>query len=203
MKLSKSKTKISRHLNLPVTPKAASVMHNRPYPPGEHGADRKSSRKISDYKRQLLEKQRLRAQYNISERQMRNYVRKAIKIRGNPVENLIHLLETRIDAIVFRAGFARTIFAARQYVSHRHILLNGQWVNIPSQQIKLGENVSVKVKSQTNISFVEAKEEIVGAAPPYLSRDTEAMSVKLLYLPPREEVPVSCDVPLVIEFYAR
>ncbi len=203
MNLSGSKTKLSRQLNLALTPKAARWMRIRPYPPGEHGAVQKRSRKLSDYKRQLLEKQRLRAQYNISERQMRNYVRKAIQTRGNPVDNLIHVLETRLDAVVFHAGFARTINAARQYVSHRHILVNGRWVNIPSQQVQVSETVSVKAKSQALPCFVEAKEEIVGPAPPYLERDAETMSLKLLYLPPREEVPVSCDMPLVIEYYAR
>jgi small subunit ribosomal protein S4 len=204
MEFSGSKTKISRQLNLALTPKAARLMPNRAYPPGEHGPIRRRPTKLSDYKRQLLEKQRLRAQYNLSERQMRNYVRKAVRKKGNTADNLIQLLETRIDALISRAGFARTINAARQYISHRHIVVDGKWVNIPSQRIRLGETVSVKEKSRDLPCFVEAREEMVRATMPYLVRDPKTMSVKLLYLPSREEVvAISCEIPLVIEFYSR
>jgi small subunit ribosomal protein S4 len=158
---------------------------------------------MSDYKRQLLEKQRMRAQYNIQERQMRNYVKKAVHKKGNSTDNLIQLLETRLDSIVFRAGLAHSIYAARQYVSHRHILLNGKWVNIPSQQVKVNEVVSVKKESRNLACFIAAQEEMVNPPPPYMQRDKKNMSVKLLYQPKREEVMVGCEMPLVIEYYSR
>jgi len=203
MKLKDFKIKTSRQLGLPLTPKAIRFMERRPYPPGEHGAMKRRFTKQSDYKRQLLEKQRLRAQYNIQERQMRNYVRKAVRKKGNTADNLIQMLETRLDAVVFRAGIARTIFAARQYVSHSHILLNGKWVNIPSHQVTQNEVVSVKKESRKLPCFIEAQEEMVSPPPAYLTRDKNNLSAKLLYLPKREEVTVSGEITLVIEYYSR
>ena len=186
-----------------MTSKAIKYLERRPYPPGEHGVFKKRSSKMSDYKRQLVEKQRLRAQYNIHERQLRNYVRNAVHKKGNAADNLIQMLETRLDSIVLRAGLARTIYAARQYVSHRHILVTGKWVNIPSRQVKVGEVVSVKKESWNLACFVAAQEEMVNPPPPYMQRDKKNMSVKLLYQPKREEVMVSCEMPLVIEYYSR
>jgi small subunit ribosomal protein S4 len=200
----KSRTKLSRHLGLDLTPKARKIMADKPYPPGEHGQTRRRSSKMSDYKRQLMEKQRLRAQYGIEERQMSNYVRKAIRQHGNRADNLVRLLESRLDAVVYRAGFARTLEAARQYVSHRHIMVDGRWVNLPSQAVRIGQAVAVKEKSRSLPVFVSAREEMVAAAPPaYLQRDADHMAVQLVYLPQRQEVPVSCEMPLVIEYYSR
>ncbi len=113
MKYTRPKVKLSRQLGIPLTPKAIRFMERRSYPPGEHGETKRRSAKMSDYKRQLLEKQRLHAQYNIHERQLRNYVKKATNKKGNAAENLIQILETRLDSIVLRAGLARTIYAAR------------------------------------------------------------------------------------------
>ncbi len=198
-----SRTKRSRQLGLDLTPKARKIMVEKPYPPGEHGPTRRRGAKLSDYKRQLLEKQRLRAQYGIDERQMSNYVRKAIRQHGNPADNLVRMLESRLDAIVYRAGFARTVEAARQYVSHRHIMVDGRWVNLPAQQVRAGQAVAVKEKSRTLPVFVSAREEMVAAPPAYLERDAQTFTVKMLYPPRREEVPVSCEMPLVIEYYSR
>jgi small subunit ribosomal protein S4 len=150
-----------------------------------------------------LEKQRLRSQYNLHERQMRNYVQKAAQKQGNPEDNLVQLLETRLDAMVLRAGMARTINAARQYVNHRHILVNGRWVNMPGYQLKTGDVVTVKPASRDLPCFVEAREEMVAAPPAYLERDREAMSARLLYLPKRQEVPVSAEMILVFEHYSK
>lgn len=199
----KSRTKLSRHLGLELTPKARKIMIEKPYPPGEHGPSRRRGPKMSDYKRQLLEKQRLRAQYGIEERQMSNYVRKAIQQHGNPADNLVQLLESRLDAVVFRAGFARTVQAARQYVSHRHIMVDGRWVNLPAQQVRIGQKVSVKEKSRNLPVFVSAREELVAHPPAYLQRDADNMAVQMLYPPRREEVPVSCEMLMVIEYYSR
>ncbi len=196
------KVRLSRAIGIPLTPKAAQVMTKRAYPPGQHGRYQQFKRTASDYKRQLLEKQRLRLQYNIHERQMRNYFRKAARRYGNTVDNLIQLLETRLDAMVYRAGLARTIYAARQYVSHGHIWVNGKPVDIPSYNIKADDVISVRPKSRHLACFPIAIESTV-APPPYLERSAADLSLKLLYLPQRAEVPVICEMSLVIEFYSR
>lgn len=199
----KSHVKLSRRLNIPLTSKASRIMLRKPYPPGVHGPGKRSGEKMSDYKRHLLEKQRLRAQYNISESQMRATVVKAGQGAGNTADNIIQLLETRLDALVHRAGLARTIYAARQFVSHGHILVNGRVVDIPSSKVKVNEVVSVKPKSAQSQCFLEAAEEMVGTPPAYLQVSKETMSAKLLFLPTREEVPVSCDITYVIEYYSK
>lgn len=202
MKSTGPKVRLSRRLGIPLTPKAARIMERKPYPPGQHGRNQQFTRgRMSDYKRQLLEKQRLRAQYNISERQMRNYFRQAERAVGNTVNRLVQLLESRLDAVVNRGGLAPTIYAARQLVSHGHVLVNGRRVNIASYQVKVGDVVSVKQKSRQIPAVVDAVE---SAAPPsYLDLSPDDMSVKFLYLPDREEVPVIAEVHLVIEFYSR
>jgi small subunit ribosomal protein S4 len=174
-------------------------MEHKPYAPGQHGQSRQ--RKPSDYKRQLLEKQRLRFQYNVSERQMSNYFSKAASSAGVTSDTLVRLLETRLDAIVYRASFATTIYAARQYVNHGHILVNGKAVNIPSYQLKAGDVVSLKPNSALK-PFVQTV--MKTATPPaYLSTDPQQLSARLVHLPVREEVPVICEVPLVVEYYSR
>ena len=202
MKYTGPKAKLSRSLGIALTPKAARVMERRPHPPGQHGPQRRGGpRRVSDYKRQLLEKQRLRAQYNIHERQMRNYFRKAAQRAGNTPDNLIHALETRLDAVVLRGGLAPTIYAARQLVSHGHILVNGKRVTYPAYVIRPGDVVAVKPSSRDMPLVVEA---VDGAAPPpYLELTKDDLAVTLRYLPPREEVPVICDLSQVVEFYSR
>ena len=203
MKFTGPIAKASRRLGLPLTLKAARIMQQRPYPPGDHGPSKRRTTKISDFKRQLLEKQRLKWQYNVSERQLRNYVRAAVSKKENSEEALIRMLETRLDAVVLRAGFARSIYAARQFVLHGHIRVNGKWVNIPSQRVKLKDVVAVQPESQKIESFKAAREEMVVPPPAYLNRSNEEMTVELAYLPKREEIPVSCAIQLVIEYYSR
>jgi small subunit ribosomal protein S4 len=178
-------------------------MQRKPYPPGMHGGRQGYRAKMSDFKRHLLEKQRLQAQYNVSERKMRKYVKKAVHDPGNPVDNLIHMFETRLDAFVFRSGFGITIYAARQYVNHGHILVNDRWINIPSLHLKEDDVMTVGPKSQSLPCFITAVEEMINLPPDYIQRSIKNWSAKLLYFPKREEVPVSCDVPLVIEYYSR
>lgn len=197
------KTRLSRQLGTALTPKAVRVLERRPNPPGQHGAS-KDRLKGSDYKRRLIEKQRLRAQYNIEEEQMRKYVQKAMRGRGNPVDSLIGLLELRLDAVVYRAGLARTIYSARQLISHGHIMVNGRRADIPSQRIKIDDVVSVKQSSRSLAPFMEAAEEMVARiGVPYLERSRERMEAKLLYIPGPSEVPVLCKMSMVIEFYSR
>ena len=196
------KVKLSRALGIPLTPKAAEVMEKKPYPPGQHGRYQQYRRKESDFKRQLMEKQRLRVQYNVHERQLSNYFKKASRQKGNTANNLIQMLETRLDAVVYRAGLARTMYAARQYVSHGHIQVNGQRVNIPSYGVKVGDVVAVKEKSRTIPCFAEALA-TTGAPPPYIVRSEANMSAELTYLPDRDEIPTICEMSLVIEYYSR
>jgi len=199
-----SKVRLSRQLGIALTPKADKLMQRRPYPPGQHGEAKGKAGKASDYKRHLMEKQRLRAQYNIEEQQMGEYIRKAIQRKGNPVDNIIQMLETRLDTVVYRSGLARTIFAARQGIVHGHVLVNGKRVDIPSMRLRVNEVVSVKEASRRMQPFVEAAEEMVARPTlPYLERSKETMSARLVYLPKAEEVPVICVIPLVIEYYSR
>ena len=202
MKYTGPKAKRARALGIPLSPKTERILERRPYPPGEHGKTQAMRRrKMSPYKQQLLEKQRLRAQYNVHERQMRNYYKKASR-KGDMVNSLIQLLESRLDAVVLRGGLARTIFAARQYVNHGHITVDGRKVDVPSYRVRPGQVVSVKEKSRRLECFQSALD-ASAPPPPYLERDKKAMTVKYLYDPPRDEVPVICEVPLVIEYYSR
>jgi small subunit ribosomal protein S4 len=193
------KVKLSRKLGIRMTPKAGKVMDKRNYAPGQHGRRRRS--KQSDYGMQLLEKQRLRLQYSISEKQMGNYYTKASKLEGNTAELLVQLLETRLDAVVRRAGLAKTMYAARQYVQHGHICVNGKKCDIPSFQVKLNEVVSVKEKSRKLECIQEAIRN--SATPPYLELNKGDFSVKLNYIPTRDEIPTQCEVSLVVEYYSR
>jgi len=201
MKYTGPKVKLSRALGIPLTEKAARVMEKKPHPPGAHGRTQSFRRKLSDYKRQLLEKQKLRAQYNIHERQLRNYYEKALKAQGNTGENLLRLLELRLDAAVLRGGLARTIYAARQYVSHNHLLVNGKRVNIPSYGLKVGDVITVKPKSQQLACFRDAAADAQPIS--YLALDKSTLSITVVAEPQRAEIPIICDLPQVIEFYSR
>jgi small subunit ribosomal protein S4 len=195
------KVKLSRRLGIPLTAKAARVMEKRPYPPGEHGQDKKFSRKTSDFGRQLLEKQKLRAQYNIHERQMRNYMDRAARKKGVTPTILLQILESRLDAFIHRAGLAPTIYAARQFVSHGHILVDGKRVNLPAYEVHLGQTVAVKEKSRRMPAFQSA---VADANPPdYIALDKNNLSAQLVRLPERDDVPVICEIQLVTEFYSR
>lgn len=194
------KVKLSRKIGIALTPKAIKYMEKRPYPPGVHGKAGKR-RRISDYKKQLMEKQKLKLQYNVSERQMvRNY-QNASRLHGSTPGLLVQLLEQRLDALVLRAGFARSIYAARQYVVHRHLLVDGKKVNIPAYKVKPGQVVSVKSRSKKLSCFHDA----LKTAPQYdyLDVNKPGLQFKFLRMPDREEIPVICDAILVVEFYSR
>lgn len=199
MKFNGAKVKLSRKLGVSVTPKASKYLEKKPYPPGQHGQRRR--RRLSNYGRQLLEKQKLRFQYNVGERQLRNYFEEATRLKGVAGDNLVRLLETRLDALVLRAGFARTIFAARQYVSHGHFEVNGKRVNIPSQRLGESQVLAIREASRKLRCFNEARG--TAQVPTYLSVGEEGYSATLTRYPTRDEVPVICEVPLVIEFYSR
>lgn len=194
------KIKKSRRLGIAITPKSNKYLETRPSPPGMHGQNRRPS-KQSDYGKQLTEKQRLRMQYNLSERQLGNYYKKAAGRKGNTADVFLHLLECRLDALVLRAGFARSIFAARQLVNHGHVRVNGKKVDIPSYNVRVGDKIGVKENSKQMdvINFALQNAEFV----PYLKVDSETMSADLMEMPKREDIPVICEVSLVVEFYSR
>lgn len=195
------KVRLSRKINVMLTPKAKKVTANgKNYAPGQHGPSKKRS-KLSDYGKQLLEKQRLRLQYNVNEKKLSTYYKEATRLTGNTGELLVQLLETRLDALVYRAGFARTLYAAKQLISHGHILVNGKKLNISSYKVKLHDNISVKPKSRTNDNIQESVRNTV--APPYMEVNKADFSFKLLYAPLLNEVPIQCEIPLVVEYYSR
>ncbi|MCX7879974.1 MAG: 30S ribosomal protein S4 [Ignavibacteria bacterium] len=194
------KVKLSRKLGLNLTSKAQKYTQRKPQPPGQHGRSKRRPR-LSDYGRQLLEKQRLRFQYNVSERQMAKYFDEASRFTGNTGDILLQILESRLDSLVYRAGFAPTIYAARQLVSHGHILVNGKRVNIPSYQVKPNSIVSLK-ESSRNIPFVVESIRSV-QPPPYLDLIKADFQFKYLYVPPKEEIPAQVELHQVVEYYAR
>jgi small subunit ribosomal protein S4 len=198
--MARPKIKISRRLGIAVTPKAHRYLEKRPFGPGMHGPNRRRG-KQSDYGRQLVEKQKLRHQYNIRERQMVNYYTKAHRKTGNTADNLIRLLESRLDAAVLRAGFARTIYQARQLVGHGHFMVNGRKVNIPSYSLNVGDVVTVRQKSRELPAIVGSIE--AGNPPAYLDVNPRELKVTVERLPERDEVPVECELSLVVEFYSR
>lgn len=194
----------SRALGIALTPKAERYMQRRPYRPGEHGRGRV---KDSDYSVRLKEKQRLRAQYGIREAQLRKTWEEARKMEGMAGENLMALLEMRLDALVLRAGFARTIAQARQTVVHRHILVDGEIVDRPSYRLKPGQVVQVKPRSQASPQFLAAAQgqhtDVLPVVPEYLKVEIEKLRFELVRRPLRVEIPVTCDIQLVVEHYSR
>ena len=163
----------------------------------------RSDKKLSDYGIQLLEKQKLRAYYGVMEKQFVNYFEKASKSKGLTGSVLVTLLECRLDNIVYRLGFANSIRQARQMVVHGHILVNGEKVDRPSFNVKVGDAVKLREKSQKNMLFKENFESNILNVFPYLSKNEEDFSGVLERLPNREEVPIEVNEVLVVEFYSK
>ncbi|WP_403024886.1 30S ribosomal protein S4 [Salinibacterium sp. GXW1014] len=200
----RSKTKLSRALGIPLTPKAAKGFEKRPYPPGEHGRTKRKT--DSDYAVRLREKQRLRAQYGIREAQLRIAFNEARRTEGLTGENLVELLEMRLDAILVRAAIARTTAQARQMIVHRHIIVDGQRVDRPSFRVKPGQLVGVHQRSEGMEPFQVAAAgghvDLLPKTPAYLEVELDKLQVRLVRRPKRAEVPVTCEVQLVVEYYA-
>ena len=199
-----SKHKVDRRLKVNLWGRPKSPFNSRNYPPGQHGKSRKG--KISDYGSQLEAKQKLKFYYgNMNERQFRNVYRKAIKKRGNTTENLVGLLERRLDTVIYRAKFATTVFSARQLINHGHIKVNGRKVNISSYQLQEEETIEIRDKSK-QLAFIDIalanKEREV---PEYLQVDEKNKKVKFVRTPKFEEVPypIVMEPNLVIEYYSR
>jgi len=193
--------KKSRRLGIPLSDKAARIMEKRPNPPGQHGGQR--MRKMSDYGRHLLEKQRFRYTYGLLEKQFRNYVRKAMAKSGVAGENLLQMLETRLDNVVFRAGFANTIREARQLVTHKHISVDGKVINVPSFQVKPGMKVQMTEKMQNNAQVRDTVGKNAAKTVSYLEVSRPDLSILLSSVPTRDMIPVELNENMVIEYYSK
>ena len=200
MKYKGPKIKKARRLGIALSPKSERYLEKRPNPPGQHGPNRRRG-KQSDYGRQLTEKQRLRYQYNLSEKQLRSVFKKASRKQGNTGEVMLQMLESRLDTIVLRAGMARSIFQARQMVSHAHFRVNDKKVNIPSFIVRVGDKITVRDKSKDLEAFVMAQQ--VAKTPDYITANDKNLTAELNRIPNADEVPVTCEISLVVEFYAR
>jgi small subunit ribosomal protein S4 len=200
----RSKTRLSRALGIALTPKAARYLEKRPYAPGEHGRTKRKT--DSDYAVRLREKQRLRAQYGIREAQLRRVFNEARRTAGLTGENLVELLEQRLDALVLRAGFARTSAQARQLVVHRHILVDGEIVDRPSFRVKPGQMIHVKARSESieplQVAAAGGHADVLPKVPAYLDVELDKLQARLIRRPKRAEVPVTAEVQLVVEYYA-
>lgn len=162
----------------------------------------RSDKKLSAYGTQLLEKQRLRAYYGVMEKQFRNYVKKAMKDKEQTGYSLIKRLECRLDNLTYRLGFANSIRQARQMVVHGHILVNGEKVDIPSYNVKIGDVLSLREKSQKTEAFKDNFINFVNVLP-YLTKNEESFSGSLLRFPERSEIPIEINDVLVVEFYSK
>ncbi|NUP06208.1 MAG: 30S ribosomal protein S4 [Polyangiaceae bacterium] len=171
----------------------------RPYPPGQHGQARK---KVSEYKLRLIEKQKLRMNYGVTERQLRNLMREATRAKGSPGVKLLELLERRLDNVVFRAGFARTIPAARQLIRHGFIRIAGRRVDIPSFRVVRGHAIQLIKVAKKNVHVQAALADTSIERPAWLSVDGEQGTIVVAALPERDAVLVSVDIQKVVEHYA-
>nr|WP_062333003.1 30S ribosomal protein S4 [Herbidospora sakaeratensis] len=204
MRYTGPKVRLSRRAGVPLTRKAVKYFEARPYPPGEHG--RKTNRRnVGDYGMRLMEKQKLRWYYDVSERQLRRYWDLAVRRPGRAGEELIAILETRLASVVLRSGLAPSIYAARQYVNHGHITVDGRKVDIPSYLVKPGQVIGVRAKSRQLQPFVAAAEGIYADERPaaFLSIDLKELTVTLLQKPVREQIALPVDEQLVVEHYSR
>ena len=198
-----AKYKIDRRMGENLWGRPKSPINARSYGPGQHGQRRKS--KVSDFGLQLRAKQKLKGYYgNITEHQFQRTYTEAARRKGNTAENLIALLESRLDAVVYRSKFAPTPFAARQVVNHGHVLVNGKRVNIASYSVKPGDTVEIRERSRNMALILEAQQSSEREVPDYIEIDSKHLSARFVRAPDLAEVPypVRMEPNLVIEFYA-
>ena len=199
-----SKHKVDRRLKVNLWGRPKSPFNSRNFPPGQHGKSRRT--KISDYGMQLEAKQKMKFYYgNMNERQFRNVFRKALSKKGNTSENLIALLERRLDTVIYRAKFATTVFLARQIINHGHIRVNGKKVNIPSYLVKEEDAIEVRDKSKELTTIVGSLVSKEREIPEYIQMDEKNRKAKLIRIPKFSEVPYPTimEPNLVIEYYSR
>ena len=203
-KRAESKYKLDRRMGQNIWGRPKSPVNRREYGPGQHGQRRKG--KMSDFGTQLRAKQKLKGYYaNISEKQFRRYYQEAVRMKGDAGDNLIGLLERRLDAVIYRAKFAPTPFAARQFVNHGHIKVNGRRVNISSYQVRVGDLIEVKDASKQLVIVLESVALVERDVPDYYEVDHSKMTAKMTRIPLPADVPypVVMEPNLVIEFYSR
>jgi len=203
-KRSEAKYKIDRRMGQNIWGRPKSPVNKREYGPGQHGQRRKG--KMSDFGTQLKAKQKLKGYYgNISEKQFRKYYAEAIRMKGDSGDNMIGLLERRLDAVVYRAKFVPTVFAARQFVNHGHVSVNGRRVNIASYLVKPGDLIEVKEASRQLVTVLESVGLPERDVPEFYDVDHSKMTAKMTRIPLPSEVPypVLMEPNLVIEFYSR
>jgi small subunit ribosomal protein S4 len=202
-KRAESKFKINRRLGVNLWGRAKSPVNKREYGPGQHGQRRK---KPTDYGTQLMAKQKLKGYYgNISEKNFYKYYEEAVRRKGDTSENLIELLERRLDAVIYRLKFAITPFASRQLVSHGHVMINGKRLNIPSYQVRDDDVIEIREKSKQLAVVLDAAQSSERDVPEYVEVDHRAMKGKFLRAPKLADVPypVQMEPHLVVEFYSR
>lgn len=203
-KIVKAKFKASRRLGVSIWGDGKDPVHSKNYRPGQHGQN--TMVKTSDYGLHLRAKQRLKSHYGrINEKQFRNIFKEASRRKGNTGENFVALLESRLDAAVYRMSFAPSIFAARQLVSHGHIKVNGKRVNIPSYRLKIGDKIELKESSKQLPVIVESLARNDRAVPDYYSLDSGKLQGEFLRLPQTSDIPYPFEpeVNLIIEFYSK
>ena len=199
-----AKYKISRRLGAALWGNAKDPFNKRGYAPGQHGVAKR--RKTSDFGTQLREKQKLKGYYgNITERQFRNIYHEAARRRGDTGENLIGLLESRLDTLVYRMGLAATPFAARQLISHKHVLVNGRKANIASMRLNAGDVIEVREKSKQLAVILELVQNPDRAVPEYIEFDPKGLKGKYVRVPKLAEVPypIVMQPNFIIEYYSR
>jgi len=194
------KSKIARKLGEAIYG-ADKVLSRKNYAPGQHGNNRK--RKTSEYGTQLKEKQKAKYTYGVLEKQFANLFDKAQRSKGITGVILLQLLESRLDNVVYRLGIAKTRNAARQLVSHKHIVVNGEVVNIPSFQVKQGDVVGVREKSKSLENIVNALDGFNHSKYPWLEYDESAKAGKFLHMPDREDIPENIKEQLIVELYSK
>ncbi|HEY0440497.1 MAG TPA: 30S ribosomal protein S4 [Xanthobacteraceae bacterium] len=203
-KRNEAKYKLNRRLGENIWGRPKSPVNRREYGPGQHGQRRKG--KLSDYGVQLRAKQKLRGYYgNITEKQFRGIYEEALRMKGDSGANVIGLLERRLDAVVYRAKFVPTVFAARQFVNHGHVRVNGRRVTIPSMRVKVGDLIEVKEASKQLAIVIEAIHLAERDVPDYVEVDHSKMTARLARVPQLNEVPypVQMEPHLVVEYYSR
>ncbi len=200
----RAKHKIDRRLGENIWGRPKSPLNKRQSRPGQHGERRGA--KLSDFGQQLRAKQKLKGSYgNISERQFLRTYKEAVRLKGSTSENLIGLLERRLDAVVYRSKFVPTVFAARQFVSHGHVFVNGGRVTIPSYRVKVGDKIEVREKSRQMPLVLEAVQSAERDVPDYIEVDHNKMTASFSRIPALADVPyaVQMEPNLVVEFYSR
>lgn len=179
-------------------------VERRPFPPGQHGQNTSRRRKVSEYAKQLREKQKIKRMYGVSERQFRNTFEKVSSLPGITGHNLLAALESRLDNMVYRMGFAASRKAARQLICHRHVEINGKTVDIPSFQVQPGQEIRVREHARTNVGVLASLEQAArGQVPSWLAVDKDSFSGRMLERPQRASIPIAAQEQLVVELYSK